>query len=177
VILNPPVTLVDCSKVQVQPDAPRTGQACSGPFRQRKEANMSVHLPILIMITLTPVAASDTVPNFDIARECRSESGLKADYDRCSDDERTALRELQKTWTQFAVTDKRTCVVSTTIGGFASYVELLVCLQLARDVHDENDGPRNPRATDAIRPHAPGETVGIGRDPITSGQIPSQGGH
>jgi len=137
---------------------------------------MFVHLPILIMTTLTPVAASDTVPNFDIARECRFESGLKADYDRCSDDEGTALRELQKTWTQFAVTDKRTCVVSTMIGGFASYVELLVCLQMARDVHNENDGLRDPRATDAIRPHAPGETIGIGRDPITPGQMPSQGG-
>jgi len=137
---------------------------------------MFVHLPILIMTTLTPVAASDKVPNFDIARECRFEGGSKVDYDRCSDDEGTALRELQKTWAQFAVADKKTCVVSTTIGGSASYVELLVCLQLARDVHDENDGPRDLRATDAIRPHAPGETVGIGRDPITPSQMPSQGG-
>jgi hypothetical protein len=57
---------------------------------------MFVHLPIVIMATLTPVAVSDTVPKFDIARECRLEGGLNADYDRCSEDEGTALRELQK---------------------------------------------------------------------------------
>jgi len=138
---------------------------------------MFVHLPIVIMATLSPVAVSDTVPKFDIARECRLEGGLNADYDRCSDDEGTALRELQKMWTQFAASDKRSCIASTTIGGFVSYVELLVCLQMARDVHDENHSPREPQATDAVRSHAPGVTVGIGHDPVTPGQAPSQGSH
>ena len=32
---------------------------------------MFVHLPIVIVATLTPVAVSDTVPKFDIVRECR----------------------------------------------------------------------------------------------------------
>jgi len=138
---------------------------------------MFVHLPIVIMATLTPVAVSDTVPKFDIARECRLEGGLNADYDRCSEDEGTALRELQKMWTQFAAADKRSCIASTTIGGFVSYVELLVCLQMARDIHDENHSPREPQTTDAMRPHASGVTVGIGRDAVTPGQVPSQGGH
>jgi hypothetical protein len=135
---------------------------------------MLAHLPILIMTMLTSVATSDTVPNFDIARECRSESGSNADYDRCSDDESTALRELQEKWSQFSMSDKRTCIVSTTIGGFVSYVELLVCLQLARDVHDESDGPRDPRGTDAIPPNDLQESVGVGRDPIKPRQTQSQ---
>jgi hypothetical protein len=138
---------------------------------------MFVHLPIVIVTALTPVALSDIVPKFDIARECRLEGGLNADYDRCLEDEGTALRELQKMWTQFAAVDKRSCIASTPIGGFASYVELLICLQIARDVHDENDGPREPQTADAMRPHAHGVTVGIGHDPITPGQMPSQGNH
>ena len=39
---------------------------------------MLLHLPIVILATLSPVAVSDTVPQFDIARECRSEGGSKA---------------------------------------------------------------------------------------------------
>jgi hypothetical protein len=138
---------------------------------------MFVHLPIAIMAALTPVAVSDTVPKFDIARECRLESGLNADYDRCSEDEGSALRELQKMWTQFAAADKRSCIATTMIGGFVSYVELLVCLQIARDVRDENHSPGEPQTTDAMRPHAPGVTVGVGHDPVTPGQVPSQGSH
>ena len=138
---------------------------------------MFVHLPILIMTTLTPVAASDTVPNFDIPRQCRFESGLKADYDRCSDDEGTAIRELQETWTQFAVTDKRTCVDYTTIGGFASYVDLLTCLEMARDANHAGNNPRGPQRADPMRPGGPGVTVGVGHDPITLGQAPGRGSH
>ena len=77
-------------------------------------------------------------------------------------------------WTQFAAADKRSCIASTTIGGFASYVELLVCLQMARDVHDENHSPREPQTTDAMQPHAPGVTVGIGHDPVTPGHVPAK---
>ena len=136
---------------------------------------MFVHLPIVFMAALTPVSVSDTVPKFDITRECHLEGGLNADYDRCSEDEGAALRDLQKTWPQFAAADKRNCIASTMIGGFSSYVELLVCLQIARDVHDEHQSPDEPPTTDAVRPHAPGVTAGIGYDPITPGQMPSQG--
>ena len=136
---------------------------------------MFVHLPIVFMAALTPVSVSDTVPKFDITRECHLEGGLNADYDRCSEDEGTALRELQKMWPQFAAADKRSCIASTTIGGFASYVELLICLQLARDVHDENRSPGERQTTDAVQSHVTGVTVGIGHDPITPGQMPSQG--
>jgi hypothetical protein len=56
---------------------------------------MLLHLPIAILVTLSPVAVSDTVPKFDIVRECRFEGGSTADFDRCSDDESAALRQLE----------------------------------------------------------------------------------
>jgi hypothetical protein len=52
-------------------------------------------------------------PNFDIARECRFEG----EFDRCSEDEGAAFRQLQNTWTQFSGGGKR-LIASTTIGGF-----------------------------------------------------------
>jgi hypothetical protein len=39
---------------------------------------------------------------------------------------------------QFVGADKRSCMETTQIGGFASYVELLTCLEMARDVGSEH---------------------------------------
>ena len=51
---------------------------------------MLLHLPIAILATLSPIAVSDTVPKFDIVRECRYEGGFIVNIDRCSRDEATA---------------------------------------------------------------------------------------
>jgi hypothetical protein len=116
---------------------------------------MLLHLPIAILATLSPVAVSDTVPRFDIVRECRFEGGSTTEIDRCSEDEGAALRELQQAWAQLAGADKKNCLAMTTIGGLASYVELLTCLEMARDVNNANKSPRGSQTTDAMRLRAP----------------------
>src|SRR5260221_5505707 len=93
---------------------------------------MFLHLPIAIMVTLSPIAVSDSVPQFDIVRECRFEGGSKATFDRCSQDENTALSELKKEWAQSSGTDEKTCMATTTTRGFACYVELFTRLGIAR---------------------------------------------
>src|SRR5882672_8196827 len=95
---------------------------------------MLLHLPIVILATLSPIDVSDTVPTFDIARECRYEGGSAGNVEQCSQDEAAAMRQLKTEWVQFVGADKRSCMVTTQIGGFASYVELLTCLEMARDV-------------------------------------------
>ena len=95
---------------------------------------MLLHLPIAILATLSPVPVSNTIPTFDIVRECRYEGGSPADLDRCSRDEAIALRRLQQAWTKFAGADKKTYVGETTAGDFASYVELLTCLEMSSEV-------------------------------------------
>src|ERR1700720_3756968 len=119
---------------------------------------MLLHLPIAILATLSPIPVSNTVPTFDIARECRFEAGSMVDFDRCSRDEAIALRQLQQAWTEFAGADKKTCVGETTIGGFASYVELLPCLEMARDVVSANANPEDPRAKSGSRRTRPDQT-------------------
>jgi hypothetical protein len=136
---------------------------------------MLLHLPIVILATLSPVAVSDTVPKFDIVRECRFEGGSTVEFDRCSQDEAAALEQLRASWTQFVVADKGTCLAAATIGGFASYVELLSCLEMARDVNNGDSNSRGPQTTEAMRRRAPGVTVGVGHDPITPGQMPGRG--
>jgi hypothetical protein len=124
---------------------------------------MLLHLPIAIMVTLSPIPVSSTVPTFDMVRECRFEAGSMVDFDRCARDEAIALRQLQQAWTKFAGADKKTCVGETTIGGFASYVELLSCLEMARDAVSANTNPKNPPAKSGSRSTQPvrtGVTVG-----------------
>ena len=124
---------------------------------------MLLHLPIVIMATLSPVAVSDTVPKFDVAKECRFEGGSTADIDRCHQDEAAALEQLKANWAQFAGVDKSTCHSMATVGGFASYVELLTCLEMAREANNADKNPRDPKRTDPMRPVGPGVTVGVGR--------------
>src|SRR5258706_4133431 len=137
---------------------------------------MLLHLPIAIMATLSPVAVSDTVPKFDIVGECRFEGGSTADFDRCSQDEAAALGQLKTEWAQFIGADKRNCIVETTTSGFASYVELLTCLEMAREANNTDKNPRDPKRTDPMRLGAPGVTVGVGHDSITPGQTQGRGG-
>jgi hypothetical protein len=119
---------------------------------------MLLHLPIVILATLSTIAVSDTLPKFDTVRECGFEGGSTADIDRCSRDEATALGQLQQAWTKFAGADKKTCVDETTLGGFASYVELLTCLEMARDVVSANNNPPEPRTKSGPGPTRPGRT-------------------
>ena len=119
---------------------------------------MLLHLPIAILLTLSPITVSDTVPQFDIARECQFEGGSTAIFEQCSQDETTALAQLRTEWAQFAGINQKSCMVTTTTGGFASYVELLSCLEMARDVASANANPKDRRAKSAARPTRPDQT-------------------
>lgn len=117
---------------------------------------MLLHLPIAILATLSPIPVSDTVPTFNIARECRYEGGSAANIEQCSRDEAAALAQLKTEWAQFAGADQKICMVTATTGGFASYVELLTCLEMARDDASPN-----------IDPNAPMRSLGHGRSILT----------
>ena len=130
---------------------------------------MLIHLPIAMMAVLSPVAVSDTMPTFDIVRECHFESeATREAFDRCSNQENDARQRLQQEWGKYVAVDKRTCIAEMTIGGFVSYVELLICLELVNDVRSEGVAPRIPVARDKLKragQELPGMTVGEGRRP------------
>ena len=95
---------------------------------------MLAHLPIVILASFPLTTIADSVPKFDIARECQSEGGPKAVLDRCVADETSARDLLQPQWIQFAPRDRAVCMGETSTDGSPSYVELLTCLEMARDV-------------------------------------------
>jgi hypothetical protein len=124
---------------------------------------MLVHLPIAILTTLSPIPVSDAVPKFDIAKECRFEGGSSAIFDRCSHDEAEALQQLQAEWPQFAGVNKGPCLTEATVAGFKSYVDLLICLEMARDVSNETN-PRGPVGGQSTRQPQPEMSVIDKRD-------------
>lgn len=79
-------------------------------------------------------SAADDLPKFDISRECRSEGGSQAVQDKCAEDETAARSQIQPLWIQLNAADKANCVKATSADGTPSYVELLTCLEMARDV-------------------------------------------
>ena len=133
---------------------------------------MFLHLPFAVMATLSPVAVSDTMPAFDIAKECRFESESSAlvastAFERCSKDEADARQKLQEEWSKFVAADKSSCIVETTVGGFANYVELLTCLEMANDVRNPDNRSQGALVNEGSPPIGQGSpemTVGDERD-------------
>ena len=95
---------------------------------------MLVHLPIVILASFSPVKMADSLPKFDIMRECRAEGGSQAVEKRCATDEADARDQLQPQWTQFDLHDRAVCLEATSTDGTPSYVELLTCLEMAQEV-------------------------------------------
>jgi hypothetical protein len=100
---------------------------------------MLIHLPVIILTSLHPIAVADTVPQFNIARECQDEGGSKEMQQRCAADEVQARNQLQVEWIQFSPRAKLQCNEETSTDGTPSYVELLTCLEMERDVRIERE--------------------------------------
>jgi hypothetical protein len=100
------------------------------------ENKMLAHLPIVILASLLPMPVADAMPKLDIARECQFEGGIKPTQERCAADEAQARNELQNEWKQFGPDAIKQCNEESTTDNISSYVELLTCLEMERDVRN-----------------------------------------
>jgi len=76
------------------------------------------------------VGAADEPPVFDIARNCKEETGTAGIGKNCTTDEAEARSQLAKRWSSFSASQKSGCIIEGRIGE-SSYVELLTCLEMA----------------------------------------------
>jgi len=82
------------------------------------------------------VAAVDSVPTLDTRPTCAGaakEISVTRTIELCKRSEQEARDTLASQWGNFPAADKQTCVETTWIGEFPSYVQVLTCLELARD--------------------------------------------
>jgi hypothetical protein len=113
-----------------------------------QEAVMRLALTTFALATSLVAAAAQEPPRFDAAPGCRAgvNTGVKprSDIDSCVRSEHEARDALARQWAEFAAADKPRCVEKTHMGGPPSYIEVLTCLELARDARklptDDNTG-------------------------------------
>ena len=75
------------------------------------------------------------VPSIDVSGTCKPlSSDVQLDTDRCLKSEQEARAQLVKEWDKFSTADRALCTQTATMGGAASYVELITCLEMKRDV-------------------------------------------
>lgn len=85
------------------------------------------------------VPVADGVPKFNIERSCQldreaaEDTNLAQPIEKCIADEKQAKQQLETEWSQFRASDKASCVADTMTDDTPSYVELQICLDLARD--------------------------------------------
>src|ERR1041385_1367236 len=77
------------------------------------------------------------VPTLDVnptGRRIVNDRSFAIDTDRCLKTEREARDQLAREWTNFPAADRTLCTQTATMGGAPSYVELITCLEMKRDV-------------------------------------------
>ena len=102
---------------------------------------MLIPISMVVLGTQLVITVADGVPQYDIARGCRLDStqafdlntGQNETIKRCVSDEQRAMAQLQTQWSQFVESERTQCTGEANIGGTPSYVDLLTCLQLAKD--------------------------------------------
>jgi len=90
------------------------------------------------LLIFSAMAFAAEVPRLDVAGACRAAAGadigIKYDVDRCLKSENEARDQLKTQWANFPAPDRSLCTQTATMGGTASYVELITCLELKREV-------------------------------------------
>jgi len=98
-------------------------------------------MPALLPVVLTAahlVLTAHEVPRLNVEPSCRAAADAlirqgRGNAHACMQDERHARAKLEKRWRSFSGKERTRCQELTTLGGPPSYVELLTCLQMAKD--------------------------------------------
>jgi hypothetical protein len=109
---------------------------------------MRLMLSALTLAASAGLAAAQGVPQFDAAPGCRAGANTGVtrgnNIDGCIKSEMDARAQLVRDWNAFPVADRAHCASLARMGTTPSYIEVLTCLEMARDVRqlpkDDNTG-------------------------------------
>jgi hypothetical protein len=88
----------------------------------------------LLLAFFAPAITAAQVPAFAVESICKGTIDNPKTHEACLRDEQSARDTLNTRWSQFAASDRSYCVSETSSDNTPSYVELLVCLQIAAEV-------------------------------------------
>jgi hypothetical protein len=102
----------------------------------------------VVLLTANWPAAADDIPDLNVEPVCRGiaqqakdpgeRGGPDLAFAQCVKSEQAVRQKLVSEWRTFRPTEKATCLGSEK-GGYASYTDLLTCLEMARDARKLND--------------------------------------
>jgi hypothetical protein len=101
------------------------------------------------------IGVADPVPKFNLNAICAGE-GMRGP-DVCIKTETAAHDDLAKQWAQFPAADRARCVQLATMSKMPSYVQVLTCLEMARDARQINAPGRSGSTSSSSQPRPPGE--------------------
>jgi hypothetical protein len=100
---------------------------------------MPALLPIMLIASQV-VLAADVVPKFNLEETCRRAGEVSISLGRtpgdCKRDEEDAHNKLQQDWAQYSPAQRTSCVRFSSLGNSPSYVELLTCLEMAKQAKE-----------------------------------------
>jgi hypothetical protein len=103
------------------------------PFPVKSALNTAL---IAAAFGMMSAANAAEVPTLDVSRTCKPIDGdrsMQIDTERCLRTEREAREQLAREWASFPAADRPLCTRTATMGGMASYVALITCLEMRRD--------------------------------------------
>jgi hypothetical protein len=104
---------------------------------------MFLPLPAVLVATPFIIGLAEQVPKFNLNAVCStamSERGPEA----CIRSETAARDDLAKQWAQFPAADRARCVQLATMTKTGGYVQVLTCLEMARDARQLAPDQRRP---------------------------------
>jgi hypothetical protein len=115
---------------------------CRGP--DVRTGGLMILIPAIIVGGHLVVAVADRPPVVNFEQTCREETTgemrTSDKFEVCIADEKRARDQLTAEWNSFAPAARTSCARTSTSGRAASYLELLVCLELDqadREVHGQ----------------------------------------
>ena len=114
---------------------------------------IAISVVAVLAAASTAVAKDGGLPKLNIEHSCRaSEQAVSAVvsvttdiFQSCLDGENDARNQLDKTWANFAASDKARCIHPKEF--LPSYVEWLTCLEMTRDVKQMRKGKPAPTSS------------------------------
>jgi hypothetical protein len=120
----------------------------------RHRAILIGNFSMLVLLGGISIAWSQQVPVLDLTPICRGiaqgaagageRGGPDLSFARCVRNEKATRKRLVGMWSRYAPGDRQHCVAETTMGGLASYTNLLGCLNSAKAAHTMFPGRNRP---------------------------------
>ena len=102
---------------------------------------------VALVANTLPGRAADGVPQFNVRPSCKAATQAADELNRagdnlrpgdrsadnCISDEMKAKAKLRDQWGRYTVAQRQHCTRLATLGGLPSYVELLTCLDMAKE--------------------------------------------